>query len=189
MNSRDIRSYRHRPININEQFRQRAEELAREMIRRGDYNHLINPGRCARIDRDNQDDKSLRYSIRNIPTFDGKGDSMPHTHMIEFGDFLVNTGSEINDLPKESQAGDRDDREYHKAVIQDVASKFKASLKGKPRLWFEMQYPTSDDEPKTKEAYEKMVSSFITEHNPIDSTREQQIMVWKNLKWDPTQED
>ena len=67
-------------------------------------------------------------------------------------------------------------------------SKFKASLKGKPRLWFEMQYPTPGDEPKTKEAYEKMVSSFITEHNPIGSTREQQIMAWRSLKWDPAQE-
>ena len=51
-----------------------------------------------------------------------------------------------------------------------------------------MQYPTPDDEPKTKEAYEKMVSSFITEHNPIGSTREQQIMAWRSLKWDPAQE-
>ena len=33
-----------------------------------------------------------------------------------------------------------------------------------------------------------MVSSFITEHNPIGSTREQQIMAWQNLKWDPAQE-
>ena len=110
---------------------------------------------------------------------------MPHIHMIEFGDFLVNTGSEINDLPKEPQV---DDRDYHRAVIKDVVSKFKASLKGKPRLWFEMQYPTPNDEPKTKEAYEKMVSSFITEHNPIGSTGEQRIMPWKNLKWNPAQE-
>ena len=55
--------------------------------------------------------------------------------MIEFGYFLVNTGSEINDLPKEPQV---DDREYHRAVIDNVVCKFKASLKGKPRLWFEM---------------------------------------------------
>ena len=33
-----------------------------------------------------------------------------------------------------------------------------------------------------------MVSSFITEHNPIGSTREQQIMAWNNLKWDPAAE-
>ena len=67
-------------------------------------------------------------------------------------------------------------------------NKFKVSLKGKSRLWFEMQYPTSADEPKTKEAYEKMIASFITEHNTIGSTREQQIMAWKTLNWDPVQE-
>ena len=51
-----------------------------------------------------------------------------------------------------------------------------------------MQYPTSADEPKTKEAYEKMIALFITEHNTIGSTREQQIMAWKTLNWDPVQE-
>ena len=69
-----------------------------------------------------------------------------------------------------------------------VVNKFKVSLKGKPRLWFEMQYPTSADEPKTKEAYRKMIASFITEHNTIGSTREQQIMAWKTLNWNPAQE-
>ena len=163
----------------------RIEALAREMIQRGEFNHLLNLGEGARIDREYQDDRSLRYSISNVLTFDGKGDSLPHTHMIEFGDFLTNTGSEINYLPREPE---EDDREHHRTVIKDVVSKFKASLKGKPRLWFEMQYPTPDDEPKTKEAYEKMVSSFIIEHNPIGSTREQQIMAWRSLKWDPAQE-
>ena len=33
-----------------------------------------------------------------------------------------------------------------------------------------------------------MLFLFTTEHNPIGSTREQQIMVWKNLKWEPTKE-
>ena len=80
---------------MDEQYRQRIEEMDREMIRRGDFDHLVNPGGDARLDRDNQDHGSLRYSIRDIPTFNGKGDSMPHLHMIEFGDFLVNTGSEI----------------------------------------------------------------------------------------------
>ena len=74
------------------------------------------------------------------------------------------------------------------AVIKDVVSNFKVSLKSKPRLWFEMQYPTSADEPKTKEAYEKMVASFLTEHNPIGSTKEQLTMAWKTLNWNPTQE-
>ena len=170
---------------MDEQYRQRVEEIAREMIRRGEFDNPVNPDRDARLDRNIQDDRSLRYSIRDIPTFDGKGDSLPHTHMMEFGDFLANTGSEIRYLPQEPQA---DDREYHMAVVKNVVSKFKVSLKGKPRLWFEIQYPTSADEPKTKEAYEKMIASFITEHNTIGSTREQQIMAWKTLNWDPVQE-
>ena len=55
--------------------------------------------------------------------------------MMEFGDFLDNTGSEIRDLPQELQA---DNRKYQMAVIKDVVNKFKVSLKGKPKLWFEM---------------------------------------------------
>ena len=61
-------------------------------------------------------------------------------------------------------------------------------LRCKPRLWFEIQYPTSVDEPKTKEAYEKMVALFVTEHNSIGSTKEQQTMAWKFLNWNPAQE-
>ena len=134
---------------MDEQYRQRVEEIAREMIRSGEFDNPVNPDRDARLGRNNQDDRSLTYSIRDIPTFDGKGYSLPHTHIMEFGDFLANTGSEIRYLPQEPQA---DDREHHMAVVKDVVSKFKVSLKGKPRLWFKMQYPTSVDEPKTKEA-------------------------------------
>ena len=78
---------------MDEQYRQRIEEIAREMIRRGEFGHPVNSDRNARLDRNDQDDWSLSYSIRDIPTFDGKGDSLPHTHMMEFGDFLANTGS------------------------------------------------------------------------------------------------
>ena len=148
---------------MDEQYRQRVHEKVMEMIRSGEYDHLVIPDRGARLGRNNQDDWSLSYSIRDIPTFNGNGDSLPQMHMLEFSDFLDNTGSEIRYLPQEPQA---DDREYHKAVIKDVVSKFKVSLRGKPRLWFEMQYPTSADEIKTKEAYEKMVASFVTDTIP-----------------------
>ena len=33
-----------------------------------------------------------------------------------------------------------------------------------------------------------MIASFITEHSIIGSTREQQIMAWKTLNWNPAQE-
>ena len=92
---------------------QRVEEIVREIMRRGEYNPGdVNNGRGHgnghrhrqdRNDRDDRNDRSLRYSMRDIPTYDGKGDAMPHTHLIEFEamphthliefeDFLVNTG-------------------------------------------------------------------------------------------------
>ena len=132
-------------MNMDEQYRQRVDERAIEMIRSGEFDNLVISDRGARLGRNNQDDRSLRYSIRDIPTFDGNGDSLPQTHMLEFSDFLANTGSEIRYLPQEPQA---DDREYHMAVIKDVVNKFKVSLKGKPRLWFEMQYPPQLMNPK-----------------------------------------
>ena len=173
---------------------QRLEEIVREIMRRGEYNpenagndRGHGNGHRHRQDRNDRDDRSLRYSMRDIPTYDGKGDAMPHTHLIEFEDFLVNTGSEINELPQFDEPQPVDAAHYQ-GVIKDVVSKFKASLKGKPRLWFEMQYPTVDDEPKTVQGYKQMLSAFTTEHNPVGSTREQQIMAWKNLKWDPSKE-
>ena len=165
---------------MDEQVRQRAEEMVREMNRRGE---LINPG----SKQNDNNDTSLRYSLRDIPTYDGTGDSMPNIHMIEFNDFLVNTGSKLHELPQEPQDQDID-REYNETVVRNAVSKFKASLKAKPRLWFEIQYPIAEDEPKTRHEYDNMVSVFITEHNPIGTTREQVIMAWKNLKWDPATE-
>ena len=49
----------------------------------------------------------------------------------------MNTGSEINDLPQQGEPQEVD-RPHYEAVVKDVVRKFKASLKGKPRLWFEM---------------------------------------------------
>ena len=94
---------------MDEQYRQRLEEIAREMIRSGEFDHPVNPDRDARLDRNNQDNWSLNYSIRDIPIFDGKGDSLPHTHMMEFGDFLANTGSEIGTYPKS-----------HRQIIENI---------------------------------------------------------------------
>ena len=182
---------------------QRLDERARKLIERGEYNHLLEQvnadhrigqgigqrnGNRDRYDRHfDRNERGLRYSIRDIPIFDCKGDAMPHTHLIEFEDFLANTGSDIKDLPQHGEPQEVD-RPHYEAVMKDVVNKFKTSLKGKPRLWYEMQYSTSDDEPKTVQEYKKMLSLFTTEHNPIGSTIEQQTMAWKNMKWDPTTE-
>ena len=79
----------------------RLDERARELIERGEYNHLLEQfnanhrigqgnGNRDRHDRHyDRNERDLRYSIRDIPIFDGKGDAMPHTHLIEFEDFLA----------------------------------------------------------------------------------------------------
>ena len=101
-----------REVNMDQK---RVDERARELIMRGDYYHIFEQlnadqrigqgnGNRNRHDRQNdRNERSLRYSIRDIPTFDGKGDAMPHTHLIEFEDFLVNTRSEIKELPQHGE--------------------------------------------------------------------------------------
>ena len=132
---------------MDEQYRKRVEERAMELFRSGEYDHLVIPDRGAKLGRNNQDDRSLSYSIRDIPTFDGNGDSLPHIHMLEFSDFLDNTGSEFRDLPQEPQA---DDREYHMTVIKDVVSNFKVSLKGKLDFGLKCSIPPQLMNPKLK---------------------------------------
>ena len=124
---------------------QRIEAAAIEMFRGGELEHLFGQnnvderrgqgiGNRNRQNRqDDRNERSLRHSNRNIPTFVGKGDAMPHTHLIEFEDFLVNTGSEIHELPQYGEP-QKVERPHYEAVVKDVVSKFKASLKGKPRL-------------------------------------------------------
>ena len=58
---------------MDEQYRKRVDERAMELIRSGEYDHLVIPDRGARLGRNNQDDRGLSYSIRDIPTFDGNG--------------------------------------------------------------------------------------------------------------------
>ena len=132
---------------MDEQYRQRIHERAIEMIRSGEYDNLVIPDRGARLGRYNQDDRNLSYSIRDMPTFDGNGDSLPHTHMLEFSDFLDNTGSEIRYLPQEPQT---DDREYHMAVIKDVVNKFKYPSKASLDFGLKCSIPPQLMNPKLK---------------------------------------
>ena len=51
---------------MDEQYRKRVEERAMKLIRSGEYDHLVIPNRGARLGRNNQDDRGLSYSIRDI---------------------------------------------------------------------------------------------------------------------------
>ena len=79
---------------MDEQYRQRVEEIAREMIRSGEFDHPVNPDRDARSDRNKQDDWSLSYSIRDIPTFDGKQENQENS---------VQERKEIREIKKKKQ--------------------------------------------------------------------------------------
>ena len=115
-----------REVNMNQH---RLDERARELIERGEYNHLLEQfnanhrigqgnGNRDRHDRHyDRNEEGLRYSIRDIPIFDGKGDAMPHTHLIEFEDFLANTGSDIKDLPQHGEPHEVD-RPHYEAVMK-----------------------------------------------------------------------
>ena len=50
-------------MNMDEQYRQRVDERAKEMIRSGEFDHLVITDRGARLGRNNQDDMSISYSI------------------------------------------------------------------------------------------------------------------------------
>ena len=69
-------------------YQHRLDERARELTERGEYNHLleqleanhrIGQGNGNRDRHYDRNERGLRYSIRDIPIFDGKGDAMPHT--------------------------------------------------------------------------------------------------------------
>ena len=127
---------------MDEQIRQRAEEIVREMIRRSE---LTNPGRGNRQNDNN--DTSLRYSLRDIPTYDGTGDSMPLIHMIEFNDFLVNTRSKLHELPQEPQAQDID-IEYQGTIVRNAVSRIKPHSKARPDFGLKCNAPQHKMNPK-----------------------------------------
>ena len=52
---------------MDEQYRKRVEERAMELIRSGEYDHLVIPDRGAKLGRSSQDDRSFSYSIRIYP--------------------------------------------------------------------------------------------------------------------------
>ena len=65
---------------MDEQYRQRLEEIAREVIRSGEFDHPVNPDRDARLDRNIQDDWSLSYLLEIYPHLMERG-TLYHIHI------------------------------------------------------------------------------------------------------------
>ena len=129
-----------REVNMDQhRLDERAREIARELIERGEFNHLLEQvnadyrigqgigqrnGNRDRYDRQyDRNERGLRYSIRDIPIFEGKGDNMPHTHLIEFEDFLANTGSDIKELSQHDEPQEVDRPHYEAKASPDFGMK------------------------------------------------------------------
>ena len=121
------------------------------------------------------------WSIKDIPKFEGKLGEHPATHLTEFEDFLASTGVYLNIDPRTKRPP------LHTDWVE-VITRFKSSLKGKARMW----YNTYLEEPGVilteKDDWAKIKRDFMIYFNPLGGTREQQVKAWREMKWDATRE-
>ena len=96
---------------------------------------------------------------------------------MEFADYLIASGVRVE--PEEDDSG-----RSHPVDYKDIINKFRALLKNNARVWYIMYI-----DGRITNLYSKAIKSrFLTYFNPIGSTKEQQIKVWKELKWKPEEE-
>ena len=129
----------------------------------------------------NRDEERTNYwSLRDIPKFEGRGEQ-PFSHLMEFEDYLIASGVRVE--PDEDENGRRIDVDY-----RDIINKFKASLKNNARIWYSIYIDGRITDLYSEAGWKKIKSRFLTYFNPIGSCKEQQIKVWKELKWKPEEE-
>ena len=129
-------------------------------------------------DDNRQDERNHYWSLRDIPKFEGKGEQ-PYSHLMEFEDYLVASGVTLDEDDDDPRAG---------PDYRDIINKFKASLKNNARVWYSMYIEKRIPDLHSAEGWKTVKSKFLTYFNPIGSTKEQQIKVWKELKWKPEEE-
>ena len=120
---------------------------------------------------ESDDEMAVRWNIKDLPRFSGEKNENPTTHVMEFEDFLTT----IDTYP------------ITDANVGEIVSKFKNTLKGKARKWYQ-NIRQGQEEIATVDAWNTMITAFKTKYNPVGSTVEEQIVAWKNMKWDPTKE-
>ena len=119
------------------------------------------------------------WSLKDIPKFEGKPGEAPSVHIHEFEDFLASIDTPINTklLPRMGNP--------HMA---DIIRKFKSSLKGKARAWFQMVVETNGKSLNTLAEWIEIKEKFQQHFNPLGGTDDQLLRTWKDLKWDPTRD-
>ena len=117
----------------------------------------------------------LKWSVQSVSKFHGDTGQNANPHMFEFNDFLK--AARIEAIGE----GAEDTRDATQ-IIND----FVTTLKGKARLWFDVNIPEAE---RTTVAHWKVIKNAFKDHfNPLGSTREQRVCAWKDMRWDPTTE-
>ena len=72
------------------------------------------------------------------------------------------------------------------ANVTHIINDFLTTLKGKARIWFDMNVPEA--ERTTLGHWNAIRDKFKAYFHPLGSTKEQRIRAWKDMKWDPIKE-
>ena len=116
----------------------------------------------------------LRWSVQSVSKFHGESGQSATQHLYEFDDFLKAARIEA---PEEG--GDD-------ANVAHIINDFVTTLKGKARIWFDMNVP--EGERTTLAQWNAIRNKFKAYFHPLGSTKEQRIRAWKDMRWDPIKE-
>ena len=115
----------------------------------------------------------LRWSVQSVSKFHGDSGQSATQHLYEFDDFLKAARIEAPD--------DGED-----ANVAHIINDFVTTLKGKARIWFDMNVP--EGERTTLAQWNVIRNKFKAYFHPLGSTKEQRIRAWKDMRWDPIKE-
>ena len=116
----------------------------------------------------------LRWSVQSVSKFHGDSGQSATQHLYEFDDFLRAAG-----IVAPEEGGDA-------ANVAHIINDFVTTLKGKARVWFDMNVP--EDERTTRGEWNVIRDKFKAYFHPLGSTKEQRIRAWKDMRWDPIKE-
>ena len=116
----------------------------------------------------------LRWSVQSVSKFHGDSGQSATQHLYEFDDFLRAAG-----IVAPADEGDN-------ANVAHIINDFVTTLKGKARIWFDMNVP--EGERTTLAHWDVIRNKFKAYFHPLGSTKEQRIRAWKDMRWDPIKE-
>ena len=115
----------------------------------------------------------MRWSVQSVSKFHGESGQSATQHLYEFDDFLKAARIEA---PEDGED----------ANVAHIINDFVTTLKGKARIWFDMNVPEA--ERTTLRQWNAIRDKFKAYFHPLGSTKEPRIRAWKDMRWDPIKE-